>query len=110
MAIEWNPSRGATLGVEWEVQLIDSDTKMLRQEAGKLLDELLPILNAVNVTYNQAGGYKETITDGDLKQIDAYSGLTKAQLDDGMYVLTATIKGALTTGYDQLCELAVRGG
>src|ERR1700761_216801 len=40
MAIEWNPSRGATLGVEWEVQLIDAETKMLRQEAGKLLDEL----------------------------------------------------------------------
>src|SRR5690242_1760240 len=40
MAIEWNPSRGATLGVEWEVQLIDSKTRLLRQEAGKLLDEL----------------------------------------------------------------------
>src|SRR6201982_221769 len=40
MAIEWNPSRGATLGVEWEAQLIDCDTKMLRQEAGKLLDGL----------------------------------------------------------------------
>jgi glutamate---cysteine ligase / carboxylate-amine ligase len=43
MAIEWNPSRGATLGVEWEVQLIDDQTKMLRQEAGKLLAEL-PVL------------------------------------------------------------------
>ncbi len=40
MAIEWNPSRGATLGVEWEVQLIDGETKLLRQEAGKLLDQL----------------------------------------------------------------------
>ena len=40
MVIEWNPSRGATLGVEWEVQLIDAETKMLRQEAGKLLAEL----------------------------------------------------------------------
>ena len=40
MAIEWNPSRGATLGVEWEVQLIDSETKLLRQEAGKLIDQL----------------------------------------------------------------------
>jgi glutamate---cysteine ligase / carboxylate-amine ligase len=40
MVIEWNPSRGATLGVEWEVQLIDHETKMLRQEAGKLLAEL----------------------------------------------------------------------
>jgi carboxylate-amine ligase len=44
MAIEWNPSRGATLGVEWEVQLIDSDTKLLRQEAGKLLDAL-PVIS-----------------------------------------------------------------
>ena len=42
MAIEWNPSRGATLGVEWEVQLIDSETKLLRQEAAKLLDKLPP--------------------------------------------------------------------
>jgi glutamate---cysteine ligase / carboxylate-amine ligase len=40
MGIEWNPSRGATLGVEWEVQLIDSETRMLRQEAGKLLNDL----------------------------------------------------------------------
>src|SRR6202050_3666420 len=40
MAIEWNPSRGATLGVEWEVQLIDHQTKQLRQEAGKLLADL----------------------------------------------------------------------
>ena len=35
--MEWNPSRGATLGVEWEVQLIDQETRMLRQDAGKLL-------------------------------------------------------------------------
>src|SRR6201998_4705815 len=40
MSIEWNPSRGATLGVEWEVQLIDSESRMLRQEAGKLLADL----------------------------------------------------------------------
>jgi carboxylate-amine ligase len=40
MGIEWNSSRGATLGVEWEVQLIDAESKMLRQEAGKLLNDL----------------------------------------------------------------------
>ena len=40
MAIDWTPSNGPTLGVEWEVQLIDSDTMLLRQEAGKVLDEL----------------------------------------------------------------------
>ena len=40
MAIVWNPSRGATLGVEWEIQLIDAESRMLRQEAGKLLADL----------------------------------------------------------------------
>ena len=33
MAISWNPSRGATIGVEWELQLIDTSTRMLRQDA-----------------------------------------------------------------------------
>jgi glutamate---cysteine ligase / carboxylate-amine ligase len=40
MNIDWNPSAGPTLGIEWEVQLIDGDTRQLRQEAGKLLAEL----------------------------------------------------------------------
>ena len=40
MAIEWNPSRGATLGVEWELQLIDARTRALRQEACEVLAEL----------------------------------------------------------------------
>jgi carboxylate-amine ligase len=35
--IEWNPSQGPTLGVEWEVQLIDAQSRMLRQDAGTLL-------------------------------------------------------------------------
>ena len=33
MAISWNSSRGPTLGVEWEVQLIDAQSKLLRQDA-----------------------------------------------------------------------------
>jgi carboxylate-amine ligase len=35
--IEWNKSKGTTLGVEWEVQLIDGQTRMLRQDAGVVL-------------------------------------------------------------------------
>src|SRR6266700_7619249 len=35
--IEWNASKGTTLGVEWEVQLIDAQTRMLRQDAGVVL-------------------------------------------------------------------------
>ena len=37
MAIDWNPSSGPTLGIEWEVQLIDAQTRLLRQDAGAVL-------------------------------------------------------------------------
>ena len=40
MAIEWNSSRGATLGVEWELQLIDAHTRALRQDAREVLAAL----------------------------------------------------------------------
>ena len=33
MAIWWNSSPGTTLGVEWELQLIDATSKLLRQDA-----------------------------------------------------------------------------
>lgn len=37
MAIAWTPSSGSTLGIEWEVQLIDAQTRLLRQDAGVVL-------------------------------------------------------------------------
>src|ERR1700722_11712324 len=40
VAIWWNPSRGATLGVEWELQLIDATTKLLRQDAREVISAL----------------------------------------------------------------------
>jgi carboxylate-amine ligase len=40
VAISWNPSRGPTLGIEWELQLIDAQTKMLRQDADMVLAAL----------------------------------------------------------------------
>ena len=40
MAISWNPSRGATVGVEWELQLVDASTRMLRQDAREVLAAL----------------------------------------------------------------------
>src|SRR6201985_897906 len=40
MTIEWNSSAGPTLGVEWEVQLVDARTRMLRQEAAAVLAAL----------------------------------------------------------------------
>ena len=47
MAISWNPSRGATLGIEWELQLIDGRSKMLRQDAREVL-AALPTLSEAN--------------------------------------------------------------
>ncbi len=40
MVIDWNSSRGATLGVEWEIQLIDARTRTLRQDASEVLAAL----------------------------------------------------------------------
>ena len=40
MAIWWNSSHGATLGVEWELQLIDAATKLLRQDAREVISAL----------------------------------------------------------------------
>jgi carboxylate-amine ligase len=45
--ITWNPSRGATIGVEWELQLIDCRTRMLRQDAREVL-AALPTLSEVS--------------------------------------------------------------
>ena len=45
MAISWNPSRGPTLGIEWELQLIDATTRLLRQDADEVL-AALPGLDA----------------------------------------------------------------
>ena len=40
MAISWNSSQGPTLGVEWELQLIDTQTRLLRQDADLVLSGL----------------------------------------------------------------------
>jgi carboxylate-amine ligase len=40
VVIVWNASRGATLGIEWELQLIDAHTRLLRQDAREVLASL----------------------------------------------------------------------
>jgi carboxylate-amine ligase len=45
VAITWNASRGPTLGIEWELQLIDAHSKLLRQDADEVL-AMLPGLDA----------------------------------------------------------------
>jgi glutamate---cysteine ligase / carboxylate-amine ligase len=46
MSIEWNSSAGPTLGVEWEVQLVDAQTRMLRQDAAAVLAALPGLLES----------------------------------------------------------------
>lgn len=46
VAIAWNPSRGPTLGVEWELQLIDRRSRMLRQDAREVLASLPGLLES----------------------------------------------------------------
>ena len=40
MSIEFTPSKPSTLGIEWEIALVDRDTGDLRPEAPRILDEL----------------------------------------------------------------------
>ena len=43
MGIWWNPSRIATLGIEWELQLIDSGSRLLRQDAREVIEALVGV-------------------------------------------------------------------
>ena len=78
------------------------------QAAKKVLEEVLPILNNLNVIYDSAGGVKTTITQQNMDLDPTLSGLTKQQLDDGMFALTSTLKNDMTTAFSQLAEIAAR--
>lgn len=77
--------------------------------AAKLvLDQLKPSIDALNVIYDSAGGAKTTITQQGLDAVPAFSGLTKTQLDDGMFALTSTLRLAIADAYTQLAQLSAR--
>ncbi len=77
--------------------------------AAKVIDEIEPLLHRLNVLYDSDGGLKTTITQEGLDAVPSFSGLTKGQLDDGMYALTTGIKGAIAASYTALATLAARG-
>lgn len=80
------------------------------QTAKKILDELKPVIDSLNVIYDSAGGVKETISQEELDDIPAFSGITKAQLDDGMFALTSTLREDINNAFTQLTHLAARAG
>jgi hypothetical protein len=88
-----------------------AQTTILRgiQSARKVLEELKPVIDGINIVYDSQGGLKDTITQQDLDDLSSLSGLTKAQLDDAMYVLTAVLRSDIANSYSQLAHLAARG-
>lgn len=77
-------------------------------QAAKALENMIGLLDELNVLYDAGGGFKETIQQADLDAIASFSGITKQQLDDGMYVLTAIIRPAVHDNFTQLIHLAAR--
>lgn len=78
------------------------------KNAKTLIEQIKPVLDELNVLYDSDGGLKTTINQAKLDSVASFSGLTKTQLDDGMYALTSTIRGDLATAYTQLSQLAAR--
>jgi hypothetical protein len=73
------------------------------------LVEMKGTIDRLQVQYDAAGGFKQTITPEQEGEIaETFYGLTKTELDDGAYVITGTLQGILDTAFTQLVKLAVR--
>lgn len=73
-----------------------------------VLYDLQPKLGSLAQLYDAAGGVKTTLTDEELTEVAELSGLTKQQVDDGLYVLTTLLLPAIEQGYPSLVPLAAR--
>jgi hypothetical protein len=78
------------------------------QVAKRIIEELYPVLFELKSIYDSQGGAKSTIGQAGLDAVPSFSALTKQQLDDGMYPLTATICDAISNAFAQLSQLAAR--
>ena len=76
--------------------------------ARKAIEEVKPATDRLNVDYNAAGGASTTVTQANLDAATNLSGLTKAQLDDGMAALVALLT-AIENSFAPLEQLAARG-
>lgn len=73
-----------------------------------LLLDLQPKLAGLDSIYNSAGGVATTLTQAELDAIPELSGLTLAQVNDGLYALTAVILPGIVTAYPAIAQLAAR--
>lgn len=73
-----------------------------------LLADLEPKLSQLQQIFDSEGGVKSTLTQEDLDGVAAFSGLTVAQVTDGLYVLTALLLPSIQEGTPALTQLAAR--
>jgi hypothetical protein len=91
------------------ISALELDTVTNASAACKIiLGDMLPRLQGLQHIYDSGGGVKETLTQDELNEVTALSGLTKTQVDDAMYVLTAVLLPAIDSNYAQLAQLAAR--
>lgn len=99
MGIEFTPSRGPTLGVEWELQLVDVASRQLRQEARAVLGAL-PGLSATGnhdkLRYELMQSQIELVTD-----VCDTAGDAKADLAASLAELTPILD---TSGFTLACS------
>lgn len=73
-----------------------------------LLADTQPKLASLKEIYDSEGGVKSTLDQAELDEVAALSGLTKQQVDDGLYALTTVLLPAIEAGYPALAQLAAR--
>lgn len=78
------------------------------QACSMILAELQPKLAGFRQIYDSEGGVKSTLTQAELDEIAAFSGLTLAQVTDAMYALTTVLLPAIESGYGALSTLGAR--
>lgn len=86
----------------------EQDTLINGSIAAKALIDLYGIVKRLNEEYDSTGGVKSTVTQDNLDLMTTWSGVTKGQTEDGMYVITTVIKGAIESSYSQLVQFASR--
>jgi hypothetical protein len=73
-----------------------------------VIHDLQPRLLALQQQYDSEGGVGSTLTQQEMDEVAALSGLTKVQADDGIYALTAVMLPAITNSYASLSQMASR--
>lgn len=74
----------------------------------QVLLDIQPKLASLKELYDSAGGVKTTLTQEELDEVPELSGITKTQIDDAAYALTAGMLPAIEAGFAALSQAAAR--